>query len=95
MGKNRRLIKILLAAPLILLIPLIAMQFSSEVDWSLSDFFVMGALLVVVGLLLEIVLRKVPKRNNRIALIAIIFLLFFLIWAELAVGLFNSPFAGS
>lgn len=95
MKKNRRLITILLAVPLILLIPLIAMQFSSEVNWSLLDFIVMGALLLGVGLLLEVVLRKVPKKNNRIALIAIIFILFLLIWAELAVGIFNTPFAGS
>ena len=95
MKKNRRLITILLAVPLILLIPLIAMQFSSEVNWSLLDFIVMGALLLGVGLLLEVVLRKVPKKNNRIALIAIIFVLFLLIWAELAVGIFNTPFAGS
>lgn len=95
MKKNRRLITILLAVPLVLLIPLIAMQFSSEVNWSLLDFIVMGALLLGVGLLLEVVLRKVPKKNNRIALIAIIFILFLLIWAELAVGIFNTPFAGS
>ena len=95
MKKNRRLITILLAVPLILLIPFIAMQFSSEVNWSLLDFIVMGALLLGVGLLLEVVLRKVPKKNNRIALIAIIFILFLLIWAELAVGIFNTPFAGS
>lgn len=95
MKKNRRLITILLAVPLILLIPFIAMQFSSEVNWSLLDFIVMGTLLLGVGLLLEVVLRKVPKKNNRIALIAIIFVLFLLIWAELAVGIFNTPFAGS
>jgi len=95
MKKNRRLITILLAVPLILLIPLITMQFSSEVNWSLLDFIVMGALLLGAGLLLEVVLRKVPKKNNRIALIAIIFILFLLIWAELAVGIFNTPFAGS
>ena len=95
MKKNRRLITILLAVPLILLIPFIAMQFSSEVNWSLLDFIVMGTLLLGVGLLLEVVLRKVPKKNNRIALIAIIFVLFLLIWAELAVGIFNTAFAGS
>ena len=95
MEKNRRLITILLAVPLMLLIPFIAMQFSSEVNWSLLDFIVMGTLLLGVGLLLEVVLRKVPKKNNRIALIAIIFVLFLLIWAELAVGIFNTPFAGS
>ena len=95
MNKNKRLITILLAVPLLLLIPLIAMQFSSEVNWSLGDFLVMGVLLLVVGLTFEVVLRKVPKKNNRIALMATIIILFLLIWAELAVGIFGTPFAGS
>ena len=95
MNKNKRLITILLAVPLLLLIPLIAMQFSSEVNWSLGDFLVMGVLLLAVGFTFEVVLRKVPKKNNRIALMATIIILFLLIWAELAVGIFGTPFAGS
>jgi len=95
MNKNKRLITILLAIPLLLLIPLIAMQFSSEVNWKSLDFLVMGVLLLVVGLTFELVLRKVPKENNRIALISIILFVFLLIWAELAVGIFGTPFAGS
>ena len=93
--KNKRLITILLAVPLLLLIPLIGMQFSSEVNWSFFDFLVMGVLLLGVGLMFEIVLRKVPKKDNRIALIAIILIVFLLVWAELAVGIFGTPFAGS
>ncbi|PWK21015.1 hypothetical protein [Xanthomarina spongicola] len=95
MTKNKRLIIILLAIPLILLFPLIAMQFSSEVNWSLVDFLVMGILLLGFGFMLEIVLRKVSKKKIRIALIAIIFIAFLLIWAELSVGIFGTPFAGS
>lgn len=95
MGKNKRLIPILIIIPLILLIPLIAMQLSTEVNWSLLDFLVMGALLLGVGLMFEVVLRKVPKKNNRIVLIAVILIVFLLIWAELAVGIFGTPFAGS
>lgn len=95
MNKNKRLIAILLTVPLLLLIPLIGMQFSSEVNWSLFDFLVMGVLLLGVGLMFEFVLRKVPNKNNRIALIAIILIVFLLIWAELAVGIFGTPFAGS
>lgn len=95
METNKRLITILLAVPLLLLIPLIAMQFSPEVNWSLLDFLVMGALLLGVGFILELVLRKVQKKNHRIALIALVLIAFFLIWAELAVGIFGTPFAGS
>ena len=95
MNKNKRLFRILLCVPLLLLIPLIGMQFSSEVTWSLLDFLVMGVLLVSVGLTIELVLRKVPSMDNRILYFAIIIILFLLIWAELAVGIFGSPFAGS
>ncbi len=93
--KNRRLLIILASALSLLLIPLIGMQFSSEVDWSPFDFVIMGTLLAGVGILLEVVLRKVTKTENRIALIAILLIAFLLIWAELAVGIFGTPFAGS
>lgn len=95
MDTNKRLLSILLAVPALLLIRLIAMQFSSEVNWSLFDFLVMGILLTGVGLTLEFVLRKVKRKTSRIALIAAILIAFLLIWAELAVGIFGTPFAGS
>jgi hypothetical protein len=92
--KNKRLIGILSAIALLLLIPLIAIQFSDEVKWTLADFVVMGFLLISTGLLCELVIRKVSKINWRIALCLVILLVFFLIWAELAVGIFGTPFAG-
>ncbi|MCF8368215.1 MAG: hypothetical protein K9G76_04175 [Bacteroidales bacterium] len=95
MKKNKRLIIILFALPLLLLIPFIGMQFSSDVNWSIFDFLVMGALLLGVGLMLELVLRKVSKKANRFAFIAIIVIVFLLVWAELAVGIFGTPFAGA
>ena len=93
--QNKRLTGILLAVAGILAIPLIAMQFTHEVNWSLSDFIIMGILLTSTGLIAELVLRKVRKPKNRFLLIAAILILLFLIWAELAVGIFGSPFAGS
>lgn len=95
MSKNKRWVYLLLGALSLLLIPLIGMQFSSEVNWSLSDFLIMGFLLLAVASAIEWVLRKVPKNKNRVALIAVLFLLFLLVWAELAVGVFGTPFAGS
>ncbi|MFC4721822.1 hypothetical protein ACFO5O_05795 [Geojedonia litorea] len=93
--KNKRLLIILLAVPILLLIPFIAMQFSDEVTWSGYDFVVMGALLLITGLLCEMVLRKVTKTNHRLMMCLGILLLFLLVWAELAVGIFGSPIAGS
>ncbi|HEY1164397.1 MAG TPA: hypothetical protein VGE90_04500 [Chitinophaga sp.] len=93
--QNKRLIGIVLTVVLILLIPLIAMQFTSEVDWSPFDFLVMGVLLLGTGLACEFVLRKVKKTGYRVAIVAGILVALLLIWAELAVGIFGTPFAGS
>ena len=92
---NQRLTLILLSAGLLLLIPFIAMQFTNEVDWSPFDFAIMGVLLLGTGLLCELVLRVVKKNEHRIALLVGIVVVFLLIWAELAVGIFGTPFAGS
>ncbi|MHC2991603.1 membrane protein [Pontibacter sp. HJ8] len=95
MTQNRRLIGIILTVVFILLIPFIAMQFTDEVNWGLFDFIVMGVLLLGTGLLCELVMRKVKNMDYRIGILALILIALFLIWAELAVGIFGSPFAGS
>ena len=93
--KNNRLYIILSVVVILLLIPLIAMQFTNEINWSLSDFVIMGILLVGTGSLCELILRTVKIMKYRVLACGIILLLFFLIWAELAVGVFGTPFAGS
>lgn len=86
---------ILITVGLLLSIPLIAMQFTGVVQWSLFDFVLMGVLLFITGLGITLVLRKFPKTKQRILLIGAILGAFILIWAELAVGIFGSPFAGN
>lgn len=93
--KNKRLMGILLTVTLLLMIPLIAMQFSEDVNWSIFDFVVAGVLLLGTGLTCEFVLRKVKKIEYRLAICGAILVVLFLIWAELAVGIFGTPFAGS
>lgn len=93
--KNKRLIIIVAVIVLLLLIPLVAMQFTNEVNWDIMDFIVMGILLLGAGLLIEIILRKVKSINKRYLVIGAVVIAFILIWAELAVGIFGSPFAGS
>jgi hypothetical protein len=92
--QNKRLIGILLTITLILLVPIIAMQFTNEVKWDLTDFAVAGVLLFGTGLMCELVLRKVSKVRYRIAICVVLLMALFLIWAELAVGIFGTPFAG-
>ena len=93
--QNKRLIGIVLTVALLLLIPLIAMQFTDEVDWKLPDFIIMGVLLLGTGLLCELVMRKVKRLKYRIIICGALLIALFLIWAELAVGIFGTPFAGS
>lgn len=91
----KRLILILVGTLSLLLIPLIAMQFTEEIKWTLGDFILAGLLLCGVSLAIEVVLRKVRHPSTRIILVLLVAFIFLLIWAELAVGIFNSPFAGS
>ena len=93
--QNKRLTYIVLTVAVILLIPFIGTLVTDEVNWGPFDFIVAGVLLLGTGLLCELVLRKVQKSDNRIAIIIAILVALFLIWAELAVGIFGTPFAGS
>jgi hypothetical protein len=93
--KNKRHIGIVLSVAIILLIPFIAMQFTDEVYWTLFDFFIGGVLLLGTGLICEFVIRKVKKIDYRIAISVVIITIFLLIWAELAVGIFETSFAGN
>lgn len=94
-AKNNRLTIIFAIASLILLLPLVAMQFTNEVNWSGFDFIVAGVLLFGTGGLIEFSLRKIKKLKQRIWIVAGILLVLFLVWAELAVGIFGTPFAGN
>lgn len=93
--QNKRLMGIVLAIPVLLLIPLIANQFTDGEGWSSFDFIVAGVLLLGTGLLCELVLRLVKKPGQRLIIVGVILLALFLVWAELAVGIFGTPFAGS
>ncbi|MFV0573176.1 MAG: hypothetical protein ACK5M1_12195 [Xanthomarina gelatinilytica] len=93
--QNKRLAYILTTATLLLSIPFIAMQFSTEVTWDASDFLMAGILLYGAGLLMELIIRHVNKKQNRILFLAIVLVLLIIIWLELAVGIFGTPFAGN
>lgn len=71
------------------------MQFSSEVKWTFTDFVVAAFLLAVTGLFCELLIRLVSKKYLRYGLIFLVVVLLALVWGELAVGIFGSPFAGS
>ena len=93
--ENKRLIVIVLGVGLLLLAPLIGMQFSGEVKWGPFDFVIAAVLLLGTGLACEFVLRKVTGFGYRLAICAAILFALLVVWAELAVGLIGTPLAGS
>ncbi len=93
--KNKRKLVVLAIVAVLLLIPLIAMQITKEVQWSFFDFVLMAILLLATGFSIEFFTRKGRKLKYKIVFVILILLAFFLVWAELAVGIFGSPFAGS
>lgn len=92
---QNNLARIALIVVAILLIPFTAMRLTNEMNWSITDFTVAGALLFGTGLFLDQVAKKVKNKSQRIIVIITIIITFLLVWAELAVGLFGTPFAGS
>ena len=79
----------------LLIIQLLGVILTNSVEWSMFDFLLMGSLLLVLGIGIELTSLNFKQLNTRIAIISFIILLFLLIWIELAVGIFNSPFAGN
>ena len=95
MTRNKRIFGILIAVLLLLMVPLIAMQFTTEVKWTGFDFAVAGVLLLGTGLVTELVIRNVRNKNYQIGLVTIILMALFLVWAELAVGIFGTSISGN
>jgi hypothetical protein len=79
----------------LLLIPLIGMTITDEINWSPFDFIIMGSLLIFLSIGINFVSNRTKNLKNRVLYIGILVIIFMLIWAELAVGLFGTPFAGS
>jgi hypothetical protein len=72
----------------LLALPAIAMQFSTEVNWGPEDFLAAALLLGLTGLGLEVT-AALPRRRWRGRAAVITIAALFLVWAELAVGIFH------
>lgn len=88
--QNKIFLWLIAGIGIILMIPLVAMQVSHEVDWDETDFIIIGSLLFIVGSMFIIAARKITKTSHRIAIGLGLTLMLMYIWAELAVGIFTN-----
>lgn len=77
------------ATLLLLLVPLVAMRFTSEVIWGPGDFMAAAALLFAAGMGYTVWSRHVRTRSRRALVGLAVFLMLAAVWAELAVGWFR------
>ena len=89
----RRLIWI--SALALLALPALAMVFTREVNWGPEDFVIGGALLLGTAFVLDRVLGSGWSRRTIALMAGAALLVLVFVWAELAVGLVSSPWAGS
>ena len=79
----------------LLIIPLLGMLITDEVDWTIFDFIIMGIILLLLGIGINFISNQKKSIQSKTIYIGLLISMFLIIWAELAVGVFNSPFAGS
>ena len=89
-GRNRFRPMIWGGAAALLLLPAIAMQFTSEVNWTGSDFVVMGVMLATVCGLYELGVWLSGNTTYRAAFGIAVFTAFLTVWVNLAVGMLGS-----
>jgi len=77
-------------AALLLALPLVAMQFTDEVNWDETDFIFAGVMIGGTGLVLELAARATANSAYRGAVICALAATFLLIWINLAVGIIGT-----
>lgn len=84
---NRWRIAIWGSAALLLLLPLVAMQFTNEANWDETDFMVFGAMLLAACGTYELAARMTGNSAYRAAVGVAVAAAFILVWMNLAVGI--------
>jgi hypothetical protein len=90
MTLSKSLLRIALVTGLLLLIPLVAMQFTHEVNWTFSDFVFAAVLLFGTGLTYVLIARKWNSPTYKLAVGVGVAAGLLLVWANAAVGLVGS-----
>ena len=88
--KNRSLLPYFIVPALPLLVPLVAMRFTEEVQWTASDFVIAYVLLAGAGFVYRLVTMKAETLAHRVAAALGAGTGLLLIWVNLAVGFIGS-----
>ena len=87
---RRQMWYVALATSAILMVPLVAMAFTNDVNWNLVDFIVMGGLLFGTGLTYVLMSRILDNIAYRTAVGVAVAAGLLLVWMNLAVGIIGS-----
>jgi hypothetical protein len=87
-GRGRWRIAMWGAAAVLLLLPLVAMQFTPEIAWDQADFAIFGVMLAVACGTFELAVRLTHRPAYRVLAGLALAGGFVLLWAQLAVGVF-------
>ena len=79
---------------ILLTIPFLSNIYINDFNWSIVDFIIMGVLIFSCLYFISFIRKEFSGIKEILALIIVI-LFFILLWVELGVGIFGSPFAGS
>ena len=87
---RKSLLLVAFATAVLLLVPLVAMQFSEEVNWTSMDFAVAGFLLFGSGAAYVLIARDATRFAGRAGACIAVAAALVLIWVNLAVGIIGS-----
>ncbi len=77
-------------AVLLLLMPMVAMQFTDDMNWDETDFLALGAMLLAACGAYELAVRMTGNTAYRAAVGLAVVAAFILVWMNLAVGIIGS-----
>lgn len=94
--KTKNIFRVVALTAVALLILLFLRLFSESMVWDAVDFLVAGVLLLGAGFAYELIAARVENKRKRTFFVLALLTLFALVWADLAVGIFNIPgFSGN